>query len=203
MSRNKNINTGFTIVEILVAMAISITLAAILLRNFTTSINLDRVANVVVSDLRSAQAYAASSKKYQGPNDASPVSRCGWGFNQGSRTDNHSYIIYAGPPTATGNCGSRQWQSSQDVPTFKTVILDPRLEFQTNPAVKDIYYEPPGPQTWIGNTQNYSPQQNPQEIRIRKVGVTKQQCDSGNVDCIKICAYLSGRIEVTKAAACP
>ncbi|KKT82508.1 MAG: hypothetical protein A3B99_03020 [Candidatus Yanofskybacteria bacterium RIFCSPHIGHO2_02_FULL_44_12b] len=189
---------GFSLVDLLVVITITSFLTITLIRNFTTQLNIERVANVVLSDLRNTQAYAISARKYQGPLDSQPVSRCGYGVHQ-DQSSSQTYIIYAGP-ASTANCSSRAWQTSQDTPTFKTVVLDSRLEFETNPRFKDIYYEPPDPQTYIGNTQTQS---QPEEVVIRKIGVTKQQCNTGNKNCIKICVYISGRVEITKTGSCP
>ncbi len=194
----KKIN-GFGLIDLLVAIAITAFLTIALIKNFSSTISYDRVANVVASDLRNAQSYAISSKKYQGPLDSTPVSRCGWGLHQDT-SNSSTYIIYAGP-SAAANCSSRGYQDTSNSPTFKTAALDSRLEFETSPRFKDIFYEPPDPKTYFNNSSN--PPGAVEEIVIRKIGITKAQCNAGNVACIKICAYMSGRIEITKTGSCP
>ena len=231
---------GFTLVEILVVAGLIAYVTTLVIRNFSASrLNLERVANVMASDLRLAQQLALSSHQYQGPNDLALRNRCGYGItkpNGGGSEDNavecsdgidndsdtfvdsldpgcnRLYYIYAGPATVNSsgqpnNCGSTNYQTSQDTPYYKTVVLDSRIDFVDNPGFSDIFYKPPGPTTYIQNSNSPSNPANPttyyEKITIKKVGVTKQNCDNGSPDCIFICAYFSGRVEVSKVPTCP
>lgn len=211
---------GLTLIEILVTASLMVFVSALVIRNSSiTRINLDRVANVVASDVRLAQSMALSSRKYQylgaypgDPNaDPSPRNRCGYGISIEHQSATR-YFVYAGPPTINPNgtprnCGPSSYQPSaqQDTPAYKTVLLDPqnRVVFDVTPPSKDIYYEPPGPTTYIGNNQNSSVE----KIKIMKAGLTNQQinaCDNAaSTNCIFVCAYLSGRVEITRGPACP
>lgn len=212
---------GLTLIEVLVTASLIVFISTLIIRNGTlNAVNLERVANVVASDFRLAQYLALSSRQYQytgdypGDPNADPVprNRCGYGISQ-SQSDNTTYFVYAGPPTLdpTGNprsCNARSFQPSvhQDTPAYKTVLLDPqnRVVFDTNPRFKDVFYEPPGPTTFI---QNSSSSPGFQKVTIMKAGLTNQQqndCKTAvSSNCIYVCAYLSGRIEVTRGPNCP
>jgi type II secretory pathway pseudopilin PulG len=126
------------------------------------------------------------------------------------------YYIYAGPPTvrpdgSAGVCGSTNYQASQDYPYYKTVVLDKRVDFLDSPPSKDVFYMPPGPTTFIQNSSTPSNVADPttyyEVIGIKKSSVTRQQCNAGNMDCVYICVYFSGRVEVvnntTNSVKCP
>lgn len=231
---------GFTLVEIIVTAGLIVFTTVLVIRNFTASrLNLQRVANVLVSDIRLAQQLALTSTQYKGSTDPVPRNRCGYGVTKaqsggtedtptecGDGTDNDGdtyidsldpgcnrlYYIYAGPPSvdASGNpvaCASKTYQQSQDYPFYKTVALDNRVDFVDNPGFRDIFYTPPGPTTFIQNSDLPSNLADPttyyEKITIKKVGVTKQNCQAGSPDCIFICVYFSGRIEITKNPTCP
>ncbi|MDP3696573.1 MAG: type II secretion system protein, partial [Candidatus Taylorbacteria bacterium] len=103
---------------------------------------------------------------------------------------NRLYHIYAGPPTikpdgTPGSCGSANYQTPNDTPYYKTVVLDSRIDFVDTPAPKDIFYKPPGPTTYINNGSTPSNLADPityyEVITIKKVGVTKQNCTNGSL----------------------
>lgn len=226
---------GFTLIEILVTAGLIVFVTSLVIKNFSASrLNLERVANVVASDIRLAQQLALSSHQFQGASDPAPRNRCGYGITkpasggtEASPTEcsdkidndgdtlidsrdpgcNRIYYIYAGPPSvdASGqpvNCASTTYQASQDYPYYKTVVLDQRIDFVDNPGFQDIFYKPPDPTTYIQNQTIPSNLADPatyyELITIKKVGVTKQNCTSGSIDCIYICVYYSGRVEVAK-----
>lgn len=208
-------NKGLTLIEILVTASLIAFITVLVLRNFNYSrLNLDRVANVMASDIRLAQQLALSAHKYQGPNDLAPQNRCGYGItpDPNSIAPQQAYIVYAGLATVksdgvtANNCpGGRQYQASQDTPAYKTVILDSRIDFRDNSGqgqiFKDIYFEPPGLSVYFQNTGQTIDQC--QHIVIKKVGVALQggpagsSCQKGNPNCIYIDVYGSGRVEVS------
>ncbi len=216
--------TGFTLVEILVTASLIVFITSAVIRNFSASrLNLERVANVMASDIRLAQQLALSSYQYKGPIDPVPRNRCGYGVTQDPSNPQQGYIVYVGPATVKpdgtpNNCGdARQYQSSQDTPAYKSVLLDLRINFRDNPGqgnlFKDLYFEPPSPTVYFGNQL---PSPNPadpetyfERVVIKKIGVgikggpPGSSCEKGNPDCIYICVYVSGRVEVSKTWTCP
>lgn len=125
---------------------------------------------------------------------------------------NRLYYIYAGPSTLDPaglpvNCGSSNYQTNQDTPYYQAVVLDQRIDFVDNPAPKDIFYKPPGPTTYINNINTPSDLLDPttyyQRMTIKKVGLTKTDCNDGSPNCRFICVYFSGRVEVSKVPTCP
>lgn len=206
---------GFTLIEILVTSSLIVFITVLVIRNFSASrLNLERVANTMASDIRLAQQLALSSHQLKGPADPALRNRCGYGIaaDPNSPAPQRVYIVYAGLPTVKAdgtpnNCsGARQYQASQDIIAYKTVVLDLRLDFRDNSGqgqlFKDTYFEPPGPSVYFQQTlQNINESQ---QIIIKKVGVGIQggpsgsSCSNGNPNCIFICVYGSGRVEVTK-----
>jgi len=125
---------------------------------------------------------------------------------------NRLYYIYAGPPTVDNlgvpvSCGNPNYQANADSPYYKTAVLDNRVDFVDNPAFRDIFFKPPGPTTYINNSSVPSNLADSttyyERITIKKVGVSKNDCDNGSPDCIFICVYYSGRIEISKVPTCP
>lgn len=215
----KTKDAGFTLIEILVTASLIVFTTTLILRNFIASrLNLDRVANILASDIRLAQQLSLSSSQFQGTNDSVPRNRCGYGItnkpNDSSDPNNdRKYQIYAGPSTVDSsgnpvNCNSPQYQQSQDFPFYKSVILDSRIEFENSPRFKDIFFMPPGPTTYIGSNSSPPIPTDPttywEQIIIKKKGTPKNggpssgACNQGSPNCIYICVYYSGRIEVSK-----
>ena len=216
---------GFSLVEILVVASLIGYISTVVIRNFTASrLNLERVANVMVSDIRLAQQLALSSHKYRGSTDPSDRNRCGYGITNkpndiSDPNNDRKYQIYAGPPTVDAggnpaNCNSPQYQQSQDFPFYKSVILDSRIEFETSPRFSDIFFMPPGPTTYIGSRNAPTDISDPttywEQIIIKKNGTPKNggptsgACNRGSPNCIYVCVYYSGRVEVSKVFnSCP
>ena len=180
---------GLTLIEVLVTASLIVFISTLVIRNISISkLNLERLAGVVVADVRLAQSLALSTKKTE------DQIRCGYGISQINST---TYVVYAGPPT-TSNCASKNYNTSQESITYKTVVLDPRADLVDSPKFSDVFYEPPDPKTTI--VQGGS---SVVDIIIKKLGTTKQTCNNFSVDCIHVCVYDSGRVEVTRGPNCP
>jgi len=180
---------GLTLIEVLVTASLIVFISALIIRNIAISrLSLERIANVVASDVRLAQAMALSTKKTSGQ------IRCGYGISQLNTT---TYVIYAGPPT-TSSCASKNYNPSQGSIAYKTVVLDPRADFVDSPKFNDVFYDPPDAKaTIVGGSGSVV------NIVVKKLGTTKQTCNSLSVNCIHVCVYDSGRVEVTKDPNCP
>lgn len=201
-------NRGFSLFEILVVSSITIFISISLIQSLSTlaRVNLERVANVVAADVRLAQQLTLSSHQFKGSQDPTVRIRCGYGVSQNSQGSS-SYVLYAGAPTINTSgvpqaCpANRNFQPAalQNTPLYKITNLDKRVDFATTPGFNDIFFEPPGPTTYINNSSSAPTER----ITIKRIGTTASQCNSGSRNCIFVCVYLSGRVEITKNTTCP
>ena len=205
----KTVNSkGFSLFEVLVVASITIFISVSLIYSLSSlsSVNLNRVANILASDIRLAQQLTLASHLFKGPLDTTPRIRCGYGISNSGQGVS-SYVLYAGLPTvnsagAPQNCPSnRNFDPTQpgDTPIYQITHLDQRVDFVSAPAFGDIFFEPPRPIVYIDNDSS-SPVE---KIIIKKKSTTLDDCDSGSADCIYVCVYLSSRVEVTKNLNCP
>ncbi|OGM96897.1 MAG: hypothetical protein A3B86_00065 [Candidatus Yanofskybacteria bacterium RIFCSPHIGHO2_02_FULL_38_22b] len=201
-------NKGFSLFEVLVVSSITIFISITLIRSLSSlsRVNLERVANIVAADIRLAQQLTLSSHQFRGSQDPAARIRCGYGISQNAQNIS-SYVLYAGTPTINPAglpqpCpADRNFQpiAPQNTPIYKITNLDRRVDFVATPGFNDVFFEPPGPTTYINNSSSASTE----KITIKRIGTTGSQCDSGSSNCIYICVYLSGRTEITKNTTCP
>lgn len=215
---------GLTLIDILVTAGLIVFTTIMVLRNSSATLNLGRIANVMASDIRIAQSLATSTHQYQGSLDGAPVIRCGYGItNQPNDNldpnNDRKYAIYSGPATVNadgsqGDCSSRNYPNNADeqpnYPFYRKVVLNTRVRFDTSARFKDIFFEPPGPTTYINDRDAPLNPGNPatyyQKIIIQENDVPNNgpgSCSNGSPKCIYICVYYSGRVEVTKNFNCP
>jgi Tfp pilus assembly protein FimT len=203
---------GLTLIEIVVVGGLIAYVSILAIKNFSaTRIDFEKVANVIAADVRLAQQLSLSAHQLKGPTDLNAVSRCGYGITSVTPT---SYNIYAGPPSS-GNCGNPKYNGT-DQPYYnsRAVTLDSRLNFyDTGIGQKfgDIFFMPPGPTVYLENSVLGINQSNQaDQILVKLAGVRAQggpagsSCQRGNPNCIYICVYGSGRVEVVKTyGVCP
>ena len=217
---------GLTLIDILVTVGLIIFTTVMVLRNsLSSSFNLERIANVMASDIRIAQSLATSTHQYKGSLDVVPVNRCGYGItnkpDDSSNPDNdRKYAIYAGPATVNSDgspedCSFRNYPSAEgqqaDYPFYKNAVLDTRVKLDISPEFKDIFFEPPDPVTYIDDSNIPSDPNDPttyyEKITIKENNVPDGggpgSCKKGSPQCIYICVYYSGRVEITKNFNCP
>ena len=176
---NKQLSwAGFTLIEILVVAGIAGFIATTVIINFSrTRLDLNETANILVSDMRNAQAQAASSVKYGG------VLRCGYGIRY---IDSVSYAVYAGPSTASTDCTAQNRNfGAEDIVSSTKNFLDTRVEFKS--SFNDIFFEPPDPKTYLNNNAALGLSQ------IITIGKINGSCPS---NCKTIIIYTSGKIDV-------
>ncbi len=160
--------------------------------------------------------------------DPEPRNRCGYGITLDPNHYCNGYIIYTGKATVDASenpqsCGNYRFQSRQDTPAYAAFLLDPRLNFDdpggsgncngnvAGNRFRDTFFYPPGPTTAFGgNSVPIAPADYYNQIVIKKVGKKLTGNPSGRCsvngpdpDCIYICVYLSGRVEVTRQPTCP
>ncbi|HWA64548.1 MAG TPA: prepilin-type N-terminal cleavage/methylation domain-containing protein [Candidatus Paceibacterota bacterium] len=180
MSLNYSDNRGFTLIEMVVVIAIVSIISTALLSNFSRSrVDLTTGANLVAAAIRNAQSNAIASVKY---NNYNP---CGYGFHY---IDASHFSIYAGPNAATATCAStnKNYSASEDSLLGSQTFTDSRIQFAG--SFSDIYFEPPDPKTYLNNV--FSLSQSPLTITVQKSGGT---CPA---DCKTINVYPSGKIEI-------
>lgn len=172
---------GFTIIEVLIVIALLAILSGILIRKFSArDINILQIASGIAGDIRLAQSYSLGAKKFNG------AFRCGYGFH---RENNNSYIIYAGRDTGAGNCNpGYNFQNEAQTPTVKRSPLNSGviiLDFS------DIFFLPPDPKVFINDSAN--PNDGPELLTLRKSSAS--DCTNPQ-NCSYVCVHFSGRVEV-------
>lgn len=172
---------GFTLIEVLVVASLTVMMAVILIRNFSSrKFDFDRIANYVEADIRLAQTYALASKQWGG------ALRCGYGITW---VDSTTYNIYAGKDSSTDSCApSFAFSSSGTTPIAKTVLIHPEVQIL---QFQDSFYLPPDPRLYIGASSIKTI--SPNLIILKKTSAI--DCSNPS-DCRYICIYPPGRIEV-------
>ena len=177
---------GFTLIEILIVTAILAITSIALVENFSTSrVNVDRAANQLVSDLRTTQSYALSTRK------TNNLFRCGYGVTRLSPT---SYAIYAGSDSSSSNCqNNRNYNPAQNPIVSTKLFTYQTINFY--PTFSDIFFEPPGLKTYINNVSSGNTPSEKIFVRIDDADCVNS---FSNTRCRLICVYTSGKIEVNR-----
>ena len=130
--------TGFTLVEILVAMTVTMILSILLIQNFSNSRgDVKNTAALIRSTLREAQTMALASVQ------TNSVHRCGYGVHFEAST----FLVFAGPNSASDGCAGygRIYQAGDTI--VRTLALSSGVSMTT--SMSDVYFEPPLPTTYI------------------------------------------------------
>ena len=188
------------------SITIFISVALIQSLSSLSKVNLERVANGMVADFRLAQQLTLSSHQFKGSQDPIARIRCGYGVSQNGQGAS-SYVLYAGAPTIQPDgtpriCPvNRNFQPivPQDTPIYKVTNLDGKVSFSSMPGFKDIFYEPPGPRAYIDNNASTLVE----KITIKRTNTPASECSTSSPNCIFVCVYFWGRIEITKNTTCP
>jgi len=159
-------NTGFTLIEMLVVLAIMVIITGIVIFNVGTQRQnsaLLRSAQKLSLDLRRAQSYALSSKIFR-----TMGVPCGWGvhFNGVSST---SYIIFADLASAQ-DCSNEDFiRDSNGSEDFEVANLEAGITINSlSNNLSDVVFSPPEP------TVNFTPNQTSASVvLINKDGVTR------------------------------
>lgn len=176
----KSHQAGFTLIEILVVAAITITISTFLFLNFSSSrVDVDHVVVNMVADIRASQVEAAGSVKYLNKY------RCGYGIHYINAT---SYNRYAGPDASITTCSTENRNFGGTDVAIRTMPI-PDSKVQIKAAFTDIFFEPPNPTTFVNNS---STSLAADQILI---GPTSVNCATSPSSCRAICVYTSGRIE--------
>lgn len=138
-----NSNQGFTLVEVMVYVALVGIFSVILLTNLqgaqTNSSVLERASSAVISDFRRAQLMTISGLTFQG----NPV--CGYGIHY---LDSGSYLIYAGGEAVCSTANRNYNASDFNIQTVK--IIESNVKFKS--SFSDVFFEPPDPKTYLDNS---------------------------------------------------
>jgi len=163
---SKQNNKGFTLIEILVVLAIIIIITGIVIFNVGTERQnsaLLRSSQKLSLDLRRAQSFALSSKTYK----TSGVP-CGWGvhFNGLGSTN---YIIFA-DMAAAADCSNRDFiRTGNGSEDFETINFESGININSlSNNLSDVVFTPPDP------IVNFAPNQTSVSIvLINKNGATR------------------------------
>lgn len=193
-------NSGFTLIEVLTVFTITTFIAvSLLISIIRAKPNFTEATQILMSDIRMAQANALASKQFKDPATGVFSYRCGYGLSHPNGNDDQ-YFLYAGRLfNGAGNCsGPKEYSNENNTPTIFTRTLDPRLELVTDAQFRDVYFQSPDGRIFIKNNDcPVGGGSSKSQIVIRKEGVT---CPS--VDCIYVCVYAFGKIE-SRTDACP
>jgi len=179
-------STGFTLIEVLVVIAIFSIISSLLIRNLSgKKTNLTKLAHQIAADIRLAQSYALSSRQHDG------TIRCGYGVR--AVPGNSTYSIFAGQDN---NCNPPfQYLNATQTPTVKTVTMPPDTRIKTSFIGNSMFYRPPNPILYVGS--NNTPVADVAAVQIGYIS------PCGPTDCLTICAYRSGRVEIIAFEVCP
>ena len=149
-----NNNKGYTLAELLVSasiIALMSTVAVANYGNYGKAKKLQMAAQVLASDVRIAQSYAMSQKRFAGT-----IPPGGWGiYASRLNPNNTSYIIFA--DTGAPN---RDYDVGEEMRTvnFTDGVTISNIQIDGNPRNGTvIIFEPPGPVTWICRLPNPCP----------------------------------------------
>ncbi len=173
---------GFTLIEVIVVSGLLIIISSLLITRLSSNkLDMGKIANSVVLDLRVIQSYALNTRQYNN------TIRCGYGFHY---INSQNYELYAGRDTASSNCKAPfRYSNETSTPGVEFRTLDPRVTFSG--TLTDLFFLPPDPKLYSGSST--SPATNPRRITIRKA--SQASCNDP-ANCKYICVYASGRIEV-------
>lgn len=166
---------GFTLIEVLVVMAITVMMTGLLVTNFSRSrVDLNQTRLLVQDAIREAQSLALSGSLYQG------TYRCGYGIHFAAGT----YTIFAAPNAESVDCTTLDRRlTGEDEVVRVGLISNPTVELVL--PIPDIFFEPPQPTTYIDNSSAVRSL----DISIRRGGAA---CPSS--DCRQINVSTSGLI---------
>lgn len=151
-------NKGFTIIEMLVVLAIIVIITGIVIFNIggeRQNSALLRSAQKLSLDLRRAQSFALSSKVFK--TFGVP---CGWGVHFNG-VDSTSYIIFA-DLASFQDCSDRDYQRASDgSEDFETINLELGITISNlSGSLGDIVFTPPEP------TVTFTPAQTSADITL-------------------------------------
>jgi prepilin-type N-terminal cleavage/methylation domain-containing protein len=169
---------GFTLVEVLVVAAITVMITGFLIANFSRSrVDLNQITLTTLDAVREAQSQALSGAVLRG------TYRCGYGIH----FDENGYLLYAGADSSKVDCSSekKSFGGGKDAIVRQALLPNNTLEFIL--PIPDIFFEPPNPTTYIGESSTAGLSTT---ISIRRKGA---KCPSA--DCRTIYVSTSGRIQ--------
>lgn len=167
---------GFTLIEVLVVMGITVLMTSLLVANFSrTRMDLNQATITVKDAIRTAQSMALSGSSWN------QTSRCGYGIHFSAS----QYIVYAGPVSDGTACASGNYRYNMNGGIVSQgLISNSVLEIST--TVTDIFFEPPNPKTYFdGNAAKA-------EVTIL---VRRKSSACPSADCRQINVTTSGQIQ--------
>lgn len=209
--KDSRFNSGFTLVEMLIVIAISSVLTGSLILTFSRARNnLSQSVSLVVSEIRDTQNRALSGVRYQHTSESfgGAVPRCGYGITPAADINNRNrFRIYVGPNATITDCASEDTRfvlATADKIVRDVFLPDANVEFKNAIAgdhFYDVFFVPPQGETFIDNIKNLGASAtNPGQIILGPVGI---DCAAEPARCRLICLYTSGKIELPSTLTCP
>lgn len=130
---------GFTLIEILVVMAITVVMSGLLVSHFNrASIDLTQTRTLVQDAVREAQSLALSGAAY------GESYRCGYGVHFEAQT----YTVFAGPDAEATDCSlfGKTYEPGTTEDVRVGIIPNPSITIDVS---VDIFFEPPKPTTYL------------------------------------------------------
>jgi prepilin-type N-terminal cleavage/methylation domain-containing protein len=175
---------GFTLIEVLVVMGITVIMTGLLMQNFSrlrTDLGQERLS--VQNAIREAQSLALSGVQYNN------AYRCGYGIH----FDATSYTVYAGPDAQSTDCTTlnRKHDSGLAVDVRTGFISSNVVEIA---PVGDIFFEPPNPTTYLCDATTCASTPGASSVvRVQRKGATCSGT-TPTADCRSITVSSSGSI---------
>lgn len=149
--RKVNSTNGFTVIELLVVLAIFALLISVSLANYNSS---NRQSKLKMSlqnlsaNIRLTQSYAMGSKDFADPNSGKNiVPRGGWGiYLDKTRPSKYSIVV----DLNDDHQFDKRFDGSYKLLTFDdNIVIDEILENNSSVDQAVIFFQPPDPQTFI------------------------------------------------------
>lgn len=136
-------NRGFSLIEMIVVLAVVAVLGTMLVLNFrassTNTAARRQTAFIVTSDIRRMQSMALSGSGSAG------IPACGFGIHYADPT---TYLIFV-HVLGTASCGAKTYEAG-DLVMDRTTLQNPSMAFKT--AFDDVYFEVPFAKTYLGGS---------------------------------------------------
>lgn len=180
----RSLRAGFSLIEMLVVIGIVVLLSGFMVRAFRNrSTDFQDVLRQLTANIRTAQLKAIASEDINGEHP------CGYGI---VRDNDSSYSLYASLPSNNNKC-------SEHVMTGGDPIISPSpfdisaSGFVFDNPFKEIFFEPPDPKVYINNQ---SKDGDAESIVIRRIASGVNSCNDGAAECMTVCVYTSGKVEI-------
>ncbi len=187
MNQSKQI--GFTLIEILIVMAIVGTLSVLILNNFGVGskggVAQRQIASIIISDVRRAQSMALAGTTVEG------VFVCAFGVHY---VDMRTYVVYASNPDEETNCADFGKKYS-DINSSNIIIIEKKVLPNNNIEIDpffDVLFELPNALTYVNGASHTI-----SKSQIKIYSQDESNCELiDDFKCTYVEVYQSGKIDL-------